>query len=367
MADSKRTIGLSVAALWLAASQAVLAAGLEPMSNQEMADVRGQGVGVVMEDFRFAHGHDPANDETFRLTGITNNAGDDVQVLVDELYIGGGGSAFGDNLQTVNLGRLTNPFEISLLDGNNIGGDASGKAVFEYAAPEKVAQSQGVACLPGGADTGCVSREADANQGIRGERIDMGFEATVQSGSADPQSVNIHAQKAVVDGSSIQLWGAADDDDRQQLRGRIQANLYTPSLTISACEQGGTGCGGQLAFNDFMMEVTLGNKHQPLFLGVLGVGQQVTTDGETVAGPGNFQLQLKAINKAKSPAPINDSGDGSSDGDATHDFYQAYYTNDEHRSDLRVGDLQVGDETMGKTRMEGMLFQKLDVTTRSLD
>ncbi|MGM0449366.1 MAG: hypothetical protein ACQERE_00930 [Pseudomonadota bacterium] len=336
------------------------------MSNAEMAEVKGQGVGVVLEDFRFAHGHNPDEGNTFRLSGITNEAGEDVEVLVDQLYIGGSGSEFGNNLQTVNLGRLTNPYEIALRDGDEIGGDASGKAVFEYAAPHKVPQDEGVACLPGGSDTGCVSRSPDGDQGIRGERMDLGFAATVQSGSADPQSVNIHAEKAVVDGSSVQLWGAASDDQRQQLRGRIQMNFYTPRLSVNACDQTGESCGDQIAFNDFMMELALGNEHQPMFMGVLGVGQEVVTDGETVAGPGNFRLELKAINEARSPDSINESGTGS-DGDGTHEFYDDYYTNDEYRSDIRVGELQVGDENLGATRMEGMLFQKLDVTTRSLD
>ena len=353
--------------LFLAGAPTAWASGMEPMSNREMADVRGQGVGIVMEDFRFAHGHDPDNDQTFRLSGITNEAGEDVEVLVDQLYIGGTGSQRGENLQTVNLGRLTNPFGIDLLDGDGIGGDAAGKAVFEYAAPEKVAQDEGVACLPGGTDTGCVSRAPNPEQDIRGERMDLGFEATVQSGSAPAKSVNIHAEKAVVDGSYIQLWGATSDDSRQQLRGRIQTNFYTPSLTVSACEQGGTSCNTEIAFNDFMMELALGNEHQPLFMGVLGVGQEVMTDGEVVAGPGNFRLELKAINDARSPDPINEAGDGSSDDNATYDFYSDYYSNDEYRSDIEVGSLEVGGQEMGATRMKGMLFQKLDVTTRSLD
>ena len=367
MAPSGLKVSIGFALAVLAGSPCVLASGMEPMSNAEMAEVRGQGVGIVMEDFRYSHGHNSAEGRTFRLSGITNESGGDVQVLVDQLYIGGSGSEFGKNLQTVNLGRLNNPFRIALRDGDNIGGDASGKAVFEYAAPRKVAQGGGVACLPGGSDTGCVSRAPNTTQGVRGERMDLGVSATVQSGSADPQAVNIHAEKAVVDGSTIQLWGASSSDARQQLRGRIRMNFYTPTLSVNACDQTGANCGDRIAFNDFMMELALGNQHQPIFMGILGVGQKVVTDGETVAGPGNFQLQLKAINQARSPDPINDSGTGSSDDNATHQFYQDYYTNEDYRSDIRVGELQVGGQDLGATRVEGMLFQKLDVTTRSLD
>ncbi|NIV33175.1 MAG: hypothetical protein GWN58_28130, partial [Anaerolineae bacterium] len=94
-------------------------------------------------------------------------------------------------------------------------------------------------------------------------------------------------------------------------------NFYTPTLSVNACDQTGADCGDRIAFNDFMMELALGSAHQPIFMGVLGVGQEVVTDGETVAGPGNFQFQLKAINQARSPDPINESGTGSSDDDAT--------------------------------------------------
>lgn len=362
--DGNASIGLAL--MLLLGAQSVWSSGMEPMSNSEMAEIKGQGVGVVLEDFRFAHGHNPGNGDTFRLSGITNEAGENVNVLVDQLYIGGSGSAYGSNLQTVNLGRLTNPYRIALRDGNDIGGAAAGKAVFEYAAPRKVAQGQGVACLPGGADTGCVSRAQDSTQGIRGERMDLGFAATVESGTASSQSVNIHAEKAVVDGSSVQLWGAAPNDGRQQLRGRIQMNVYTPRLSVNACDQTGANCGDSIAFNDFMMELALGNKHQPLFMGVLGVGQEVVTDGKTVAGPGNFRLELKAINQARSPDAINESGTGSG-GDGTHQFYEDYYTNESYRSDIRVGEMKIGNKDLGATRMEGMLFQKLDVTTRSLD
>ena len=351
-----------VASGFALAFAAVASAGdMEPMSDAEMSAVNGQGVGIVMEDFRFAHEHDPANGKTFKLTGITNEAGEDVQVLVDHLYIGGTGSDFGNNLQTVNLGRLTNPFSMNLRDGGTISSTLTGKAVFELAAPSKVASGSGVACIPGGSNTTCSSRAPDSTQGIRGERMDIGFASTVQSGSADPQKLNIHAESAVVDGSYIRLWGAGPGDSRQQLRGQIQSNFYADRLSINACDQTGASCGDSIAFNDFMMELAIGNEHQPLFLSVLGPSHEV------VAERGNLRVELRTITDARSPAPINDSGTGSSDGDATYQFYEDYYTNEDYRSSISAGDVQIGGESLGSARIKGMLFQKLETTTRSLD
>lgn len=359
--------GTNLLALGVALAFAgVASAGdMEPMSEKEMSDVNGQGVGMVMEDFRFAHQHDPDAGKTFKLSGITNEAGEDVEVLVDNLYIGGAGSEFGNNLQTFNLGRLTNPFSMGLLDGDTLSAnddvDFNGKAVFELAAPSKVAQGDGVACIPGGSDTGCVSRAPDSDASIRGERMDLGFASTVQSGTSDPQKINIHAESAVVDGSYIRLWGSAPGDARQQLRGQIQSNFYTPRLSINACDQTGSGCGASIAFNDFMMELAIGNEYQPLFLSVLGTGHEVVEE------QGNLRLELRTITDARSPDPINDSGTGSSDGDETYQFYEDYYTNSDYRSDIRSGDVEIGGESLGSARMEGMLFQKLETTTRSLD
>lgn len=355
------TTNLLLAGAALTFAGVVTAGDMEPMSDNEMSDVNGQGVGIVMEDFRFAHGHDSSEDKTFRLSGITNEAGEDVEVLVDHLYIGGAGSDFGNDLQTVNLGRLTNPFSMRLRDGDTLSDSLEGKAVFELAAPEKVASGDGVACIPGGSDTGCVSREPDSSEGIRGERMDLGFATTVQSGSSDPQKLNIHAERAVVDGSYIRLWGSDSGDERQQLRGQIQSNFYTPQLSINACDQTGSSCGDSIAFNDFMMELAIGNEHQPMFFSVLGPGHEVVEE------QGNLRLELRTISDARSPDPINDSGTGSSDDDATHDFYEDYYTNDEYRSDIKAGDVEIGGDSLGSARMEGMLFQKLETTTRSLD
>ncbi len=344
----------ALSACVLASASAIASDSMQALSESEMADVEGKGVGIVMEDFRFAHGHDEDGDRTFRLSGMTTEDGEDVEVLVDQLYIAGSGSSYGENLGTVNLGRLNNPYAISLRDGGEISDELSDKAVFEYAAPR---QEGGFDCITGAAGGDCSSRPQDEPDGFRGERPDIGLQTTINAGSSGSQNLNIHARSAVVDGSHIRLWG---DDERSQLAGQVQMNFYTPELSINACDQSGETCGDMIRFDEFMMELALGNEHQPLYFSVLGPGHEVVEE------QGNFRLEIPAISEVRSPEPINDSGDGSSDDDATYDFYKEYYTNEDYRSDIQVGELEIGDQSMGGSRMEGVLFQKMDTTTRSL-
>src|SRR5690606_7046075 len=74
-------------------------------------------------------------------------------------------------------------------------------------------------------------------------------------------------------------WG---DDDR--LVGEIKVNLYSPQFTISTCTDGGATCGQEIQFSNWMLELTLGNILQPMYLGVNNAG--------------NFELEVKNIRQA---------------------------------------------------------------------
>ena len=333
------------------ACSAMASGDMEALSESEMADVEGQGVGIVLEDFKFAHGTNESEGTLFRLSGIQTSDGEDVEVTVDRFYIGGADSDYGQNLGNVNLGRLTNPYTIQLRDGDELGDNdllpdaRQGKAVFEFAAPTKDGDSS---CIRGGGGGTCSSRD--------GERFDMGLQTTIDAGG-ESSNLNVHATAAVIDGSYIRLWG---DDERNQLAGEIQMNFYTPELAINACDQSGSNCGDTIFFNDFLMELSLGNELQPLFFSVLGPNQ--TDLGE----PGNLRLEIQDITEVLNPDLIGDDGSrGSSDGQEW-DRFEAYYTNPDYRSNIEIGQLQVGDQDFGSSRMEGVLFQKLEMTTRAL-
>ena len=324
------------------------AAGLQPLSDDELANVSGQGLGFILEDFKFAHGTDGPNGQIFKITGLKSTDGRDVELVVNQLYISGPNSQYGTQLSGVNLGRLVNPYAIDVRDGNDIG--IPNKAVFELAAPRKVDAASGFDCLSTSAVAGsgtCSSRPAGVGAG-NGERPDIGLQLNVAVGNDRTANINIHAQSAVIDGSHIRLWG---DNERKQLVGEIKLNFYTPELSINACSQDGNNCGSRILMSNFELELALGNRLQPLFF--------------DVDSTGNFIVEVAAIPK---PAPGTIGADGlrASSNGTTWDFYHDYYTNPDFRSNVRIGELSVSGQSYGSARVEGMLIQHLKIETRSL-
>ena len=339
-------VALYSSLLLLAAGQSV--AGMQQLTEAELAEVDGAGLGFMLEDFKFAHGTDVQNGQIFKITGLKSTDGREVELVVNQLYISGPNSDYGSNLSSVNLGRLVNPYSIDVRDGNDIG--IANKAVFEFAAPTKVDGSIGYDCLSTGAGAGsgtCSSRPAGGIYG-QGERPDIGLQMNVAVGDDRSANINIHARSAVIDGSYIRLWG---DNERRQLVGQVKLNFYTPELSINACSQDGQACGSRILMTNFELELALGNQLQPLFF--------------DVDGSGNFIVEVAAIPKP-APGTIGADGRRSSSNAAVWDYYNDYYSNPEYRSNLRVGNLTVGDRDFGSARVEGMLIQHLKIETRDL-
>lgn len=336
---------------------AIFAAGsasaeLQDLTEQELSEIDGEGIGVVLEDFKFSHGTDAPDSagnqaRIFRIGGLKSTDGRDVEVVVNHLYISGTGSNYGQNLSPVNLGRLLNPYRIDVVDGNDIG--ITDKAVLEFAAPALVDSTQGFDCMNSGAVAGsgvCSSRPA--TEEFVGERPDIGMQMNVAVGDDRSANINIHAKSAVIDGSFLRIWG---DEERQQMVGQFRLNFHTPEFSINACSQDGLDCGSRITMSNFALELAIGNQLQPVFF--------------DVDGTGNFVVEVAAIDR---PAPGSIGADGlrsSSDAD-TWDFYQDYYSNPDYRSNLHIGNFSVADRDFGSARVEGMLVQHLDIRTKDL-
>ncbi|WP_236012416.1 hypothetical protein [Marinobacter mangrovi] len=323
-------------------------AEMKSLSEGELSEVNGAGIGLVLEDFKFAHGTDVENGQIFRIGGIKNSQGEDVEIVVNKLYISGAGSNYGETLTPVNLGRLVNPYSIDVVDGNDIG--VQDKAVLQFAAPHMVDASQGYDCMSASATAGsgtCASRPASADL-PQGERPDIGLQLNLTVGDQDTANINIHAQSAVIDGSYIRLWG---DNERKQMVGQFKLNFYTPELSINACDQETAVCGSRIVMQNFALELALGNSLQPVYF--------------DVDGTGNFVLEVAAIQQPGA-GTIGDDGLRDSSDAATWDFYEDYYTNPDYRSNLTIGNLSVGDRDFGSGRIEGMLIQHLKIETKDL-
>ncbi|WP_223807855.1 hypothetical protein [Marinobacter sp. R17] len=345
---NRKWLMTKLAALLAVSMPGLACAEMQSLSESELSKVNGAGIGLVLEDFKFAHGTDVENGQIFRIGGIKNSQGEDVEIVVNKLYISGAGSNYGETLTPVNLGRLVNPYSIDVVDGNDIG--VQDKAVLQFAAPHMVDASQGYDCMSASATAGsgtCASRPASADL-PQGERPDIGLQLNLTVGDQDTANINIHAQSAVIDGSYIRLWG---DNERKQMVGQFKLNFYTPELSINACDQETAVCGSRIVMQNFALELALGNSLQPVYF--------------DVDGTGNFVLEVAAIQQPGAGTIGNDGLRDSSDA-ATWDFYEDYYTNPDYRSNLTIGNLSVGDRDFGSGRIEGMLIQHLRIETKDL-
>ncbi|MBZ2170255.1 hypothetical protein K8I84_15925 [Marinobacter sp. F4216] len=330
----------------------VTVAELRGLSDAELSEVEGAGVGLVLENFKFSHGSDQPDASgnavrIFRIGGIKSTDGRDVDITVNHLYVSGPDSNYGANLSSVNLGRLVNPYRIDVVDGNVIG--VPNKAVLELTAPSMVPSAEGYDCLSTsvGAGSGtCSSRPANAD--FHGERPDVGMQMNIAVGDDRSANINIYAKNAVIDGSYIRLWG---DDDRQQMVGQFKLNFFSPEVFINACDQNGVACGSRILMSDFVLQLAIGNRLQPVFF--------------DVDGTGNFVLDVAAIRKP-GPGEISRDGKRGSSNTQVWDFYEEYYTNPEYRSNLTIGNLSVGSRHFGSARVQGMLTQYLQIRTKDL-
>jgi hypothetical protein len=326
-------------------------AEMTSLSDNDLSEVDGQGIGFVMDDFVFSHGHDVANDKVFRITGVTNKDGDPVTINVNQMYIARSGSNYGSTLEGVNLGRLNNPYEIDLIDGGDIG--LAGEAVLELSAPKKVDITEGYDCLNPSASLGsgtCSSRPSSAAW-VNGERPDMGLELEINDG-AEFSNLNFNVSSAVFDGSYLRLWG---DDDNQKLAAEFRLNFYTPQLEISTCDQANQGCASSIKMQDFSLELALGNTFQPLYLGVDSVSGGMTIE---IA-----KITHQYIDNIDTSTGVSD---GSDEGNEAFAFFTDYYTNQDYRSDLVIGNIDIGGTSLGSSKIEGVLVQYLDVKFRDL-
>jgi len=337
---------LAVSGLFVGAAQAELAA----LSDSDLSDVDGAGIGFVMEDFAFSHGNNPSEGNVFKITGVTDSDGNPVEINVNQMYIARAGSDYGNVLDGVNLGRLDNPYEIDLIDGDDIG--LAGKGVLEISAPRMVDATVGYDCLDPSAVQGsgtCASRPADASF-VSGERPDIGYELELNVQGQAQTHFNVHAHSAVFDGSYLRLWG---EDTRMAAEYRL--NFYTPALEVSTCAVASAACTSKIKMSDFEMELALGNTFQPLYMGV-----------DAVTGGLSFEIGAMTTDYLSSIDSATGGSDGTAQGDAAYAFYQDYYSNPEYRSNIFVGDIEIGGTSLGSAKIEGMLIQHLDVKFRDL-
>jgi len=383
----QRIILTTVLFLAFSMSQAELA----DLTESELSDVSGEGIALVFENFQIemkgeVMGGEVGND--FQITGIKDQAGNDVSVAIGQYYLSGTGSNLGTTLdgKLVNLGRLNNPITINVLDGNSLSagtGSWANKSVLAIAMPTQVAAASGYDCTAASSNVGsgtCSSRpeNADAN-GYHGERFDLGyrinriFDGNVNS--AKNVNLNFHAQSANMDGSYLRLWGSDDSDvDDHAMKMEIQMNFYANKLVFDSCDLDGvTACGEQVGFENFSMELALGDAkyYQPMTIDVTDAGF-LHIAIQALPKPGDSRIPVGSISSTTGLTALggyDPSTGGEPDGAdpeaAIWNWYNDYYTSG-RKTNISISNLTVGTESFGSSSLQGLQIQYLEVTSHEI-
>lgn len=357
-----------------------VSADLEPINDTDLSQVDGEGIGLVLEDFLYNAGQGiGGRSAEVEISGLETSVGSRPVVFnLEQLYIAGSNSQNGNNVtgNTVNIGRLTNPFNIELLDGNDVG--IEDKAVFEFAAPKKSSEGSffrntGTSSRPAtsvvtfnnsGNVTGTRINNNPFGSRINGisntrnnvissrvsERPDLGVRFGLNIDGSDKQVLQSHVQSLAVDGSSIRLWG-----DDSHVEAQVSLNVYAPRIEFIACNANGSGCGDSVSFNNVGLEVELG----------YGEKQPLTFE---VSSSGNFILELASLEGKCTTS--SSRGGGCSDGQSNA-FFNDYYSNgpaiNAHIENVSIGGASPGQAGyFGSSTISNLQIQYLRVESHDL-
>jgi len=332
-------------------------ADLVALEDQELSSVDGEGIGLVLEDFVYNAGPSVNGGGTFEISGLQTSTNSDVVLSISQFYIAGSGSNKGANVinNPVNIGRLTNPFNLELRDGNDSSVGVADKAVFEFSAPTKLIGNTS-------ANTSYFVPVYENRPNALGQRVDRfsSLDSTIFSsrGSERPdigikfdldiagtryQSLENHIESLAIDGSYVRLWGGGG-----HMEGELVLNIYTPSLEFFACDAAGNNCGESVNFQNVGIEAELGD----------GEFQPVTFE---VDSSGNFAFEVGSL-QGKC-ASLNGSG-GCNSG-VERNVLVDYYTNGP-TTNAYIGNVSVGGQDFGSTTISNLQIQYLEVKSHDL-
>ena len=282
--------------------QAAVASAMEPMSDQELSDVQGAGLGFVLDQVLL-----DGSDAQIVINDITDDQGVNVPISVSNLYLGAAGSNKGSDLNPVTIGSLDHPFELELEkgealrslrdDGEWVQTTPDDITVLSFKFPERLV-SGGNSCIDGYAAAGS-NCSTDASG-----RVDFGvrFDFQVAAGRTEMLALDVH--QLVMDGSYLRLWGDAGEDGNGELVGEVRINLFAKTLEIMSCAQTSCDISGEttaergartLYVTNGYANIALGyGKTQPLRLRSSADGQFVL-ELQNPTASGTTQAQRQAL------------------------------------------------------------------------
>jgi hypothetical protein len=282
--------------LLAAALPATMAGAMEPLSDAELSDVQGAGLGFVLDKVLL-----DGSGAQIVINDITDGQGRNVPISVKNLYLGAAGSNKGSNLSPVTIGSLDHPFELELAkgeelrslrdDGQWVQTTPNNITVLSFKFPERLVAG-GNPCIDGYAAAGSncsTSASGRADLGLR-------FDFQVAAGRTEMLALDFH--QLVMDGSYLRLWGDPGQNGNGELVGEARINIFAKTLEVMSCAQANCNTAGEtvaqrgartLYITNGYANIALGyGKSQPLRLRSSADGQfvlelQNPTTGATTA------------------------------------------------------------------------------------
>ncbi len=277
-----------------------LAVAMEPLSDQELSDVQGAGLGFVLDQVLL-----DGSGAQIVINDITNDQGQNVPISLKNLYLGAAGSNKGGNLNPVTIGSLDHPFELELAkgeelrslrdDGQWVQTTPSNVAVLSFNFPERLTAG-GNPCIASYAGAGSNCSTAPSGRADLGMRFDF----QVAAGRTEMLALDFH--QLVMDGSYLRLWGDPGQNGNGELVGEARVNIFAKTLEIMSCAQANCDTAGETAaqrgartlyITNGYANIALGyGKSQPLRLRSSADGQFVLElQNPTAAGTSAAQRQ----------------------------------------------------------------------------
>jgi hypothetical protein len=346
-------------------------AELVSLDDTDLSAVDGEGIGIVLENFIYQAGSkESAGGAKFEIGGLQTSDNKDVVIGISQFYIAGADSDTDPNTgevrnginvigNTVNIGRLNNPFNFELRDGNDADLGIANKAVLEFSAPKLhgTTSSFRPSYFTSNTDrtsvnfgkftsfnTSLFSESSSSSRAA--ERPDMGIQFDLNIDGSRKQTLENHIESLSVDGSYIRLWGS---DGKTQANFSI--NVYTPKMTFLACNADGASCGESVEFRNLSVESELG----------YGDKQPVTFE---VNGDGNFIFEVGSLEGFKG---LCGSFDGSGDciNSTGKNVLEKFYT-EGPKANIYIGNVNVGGKDFGTSTVSNLQIQYLHVQSHDL-
>lgn len=360
-------------------------AELKSLGDTELTNISGAGIGLVLEDFAFEGGSSiGTGNNRLDISGLQNSSGKSVVLGVSQFYVAGSGSnkglgGKGEGVigHGVNIGLLSNPFNIELLNGDSVG--INERAVLEFSAPTlkpgvnngrlvtqlTASRAATIKCVTT-EDRTCNNKTSSNPSGTGGafgkgvivtgvsgvdrsalssgpkNLMDLGIKFDITNDGIKKQSLQAHATGVAIDGSRIRLWGSDGD-----LQSNIAFKLVASQLELFATKPDGTDQGTSVNFQDVALNLELG----------YGSAQPLTFN---VKSDGNFSLKLGGYEAEGSCKGLGGGNCalGSQD-------YNNFYNNGP-RVDFYVNRVIVGDKNFGSSTISNLQIQYLEVNSRDI-